>query len=306
MVADDNYMQFVTFRYQPSKAAAIASCAIFSVLFLGLLMMIIGSTKRFEEVSAGEIHNVKRKTVLKYFPFLMGIVMEVVGYGMRYDSSLDIEKITPFVIQSVFLLVAPSLYASTIYTVFGQLTRTLKCTRLSIVPAHRITAIFILGNLAGAAMQGAGVGVMSSAETHSGVNTGSHVIIAGLFIQIAVFGLFMITELRLLLQAKHTNNIVSQLSSQWYVLSFTLLGMSVFIMIRFIVRAVEFIEGGGGYIMGHECFLYVFDTMLMMLATLLWIITFRIGDLLIIICEVVAVAANIDIGVEDVVDNKPK
>ena len=44
----------------------------------------------------------------------------------------------------------------------------------------------------------------------------------------------------------------------------TLYLTSVFIMIRSIVRTVEFLQGYKGYIITHEAFLYVFDALLML------------------------------------------
>lgn len=47
---------------------------------------------------------------------------------------------------------------------------------------------------------------------------------------------------------------------------------SVLILVRSVVRVVEYIQGMDGYILSHEAFLYVFDGLLMFLVLLVFVL----------------------------------
>ena len=286
MATGDASESFQKYRYDPSKAAAAAVCAIFAVLFISMIIMIATSARRFDKMSASNERKVRKFTILRFLPFLVGIAIESVGYGMRYMSANDADKFMPYILESVFVLVAPALYAATIYMVFGQMLQYLRCTKLSIVPARWSTTIFVMGDVFSFCVQGAGAGIMANADRSGESKTGPNIIVFGLFVQIAVFGFFMITELRFLLRVKRTSAIVPYLSLHWRTLNLTLLGISLLILIRSLVRAIEFIQGSKGFIISHEYFLYVFDALLMILATLVWIVTFKFGDVFKIVYEV--------------------
>lgn len=291
MATETTQDNFEKYRYQPSKSGALAVCIIFIFLLGLLILMIVTSAKMLEKKTFGRLSRVKRCTVLRFLPFLVGITAEVVGYGMRYISARDTDEMAPFILQSVLLLVAPAFYAATIYMIFGQLLCYLECTNLSIVPARWSTTIFVTGDVVSFFVQAAGAGIMANADTSSELQTGWNIIVAGLFVQIAIFGFFMMTEIRFLLQVRSESKIVKFLTLHWKRLNLTLLGISLLILIRSVVRAIEFMQGNKGYIISHEYFLYVFDALMMILSTLVWIITFKFGDIFIIIYEAKTVNA---------------
>ncbi len=89
---------------------------------------------------------------------------------------------------------------------------------------------------------------------------GSHIILAGLLVQIVIFGFFIVValvfDLRLsALPTGQSRNPTLPWKKFLYILYIT----SAFIMIRSIVRVAEFIEGFDGVIILHEVYLYVFD-----------------------------------------------
>ncbi|CDO96626.1 unnamed protein product [Kluyveromyces dobzhanskii CBS 2104] len=290
-MATDGADDFVKYRYQPSKAGALAVCIIFVVLLGLFILMIITSAMKFDRKSGRRDRKIKNCTIMRFLPFLVGITAEVVGYALRYISAKDTDKMMPYILQSVLLLVAPAFYAATIYMIFGQLLHYLECPDISIVPARWSTTIFVAGDVVSFFVQAGGAAIMSNADTSSGSKTGSNVIVAGLFVQVAIFGFFMITEIRFLLQVRRKSKIVKLFTLQWRRLNLILLGTSLLILIRSVVRAIEFIQGNSGYIISHEYFLYVFDALMMILATLAWVVTFKYGDIFMIIHEAKTVAA---------------
>ena len=103
--------------------------------------------------------------------------------------------------------------------------------------------------------------------TAGGEKTGQDVVIGGLFVQIAFFGFFTITAIvfQSLLAKKPTLRSI-ELSSIWHRHMQALYITSVLILVRSVVRVIEYIEGFQGYIMTHEAFIYVFDALLMLVA----------------------------------------
>jgi len=105
-------------------------------------------------------------------------------------------------------------------------------------------------------------------------NTGQKIVVGGLFVQIISFGLFiavaLIFHVRML--KVPTTRVLTE-SLPWKKHLTALYVSSTLIMIRSIFRVAEFIQGRDGYLMGHEWFMYVFDTVLMLgvVALFCWI-----------------------------------
>jgi hypothetical protein len=100
-------------------------------------------------------------------------------------------------------------------------------------------------------------------------STGERIIIGGLLVQIIFFGFFMITAL--VFQSRIMSNptgMSNELSSLWHRHLTALYITSVLILVRSIVRVVEYIQGYDGYLMKQEVFIYVFDGLLMLVAML--------------------------------------
>lgn len=94
---------------------------------------------------------------------------------------------------------------------------------------------------------------------------GSHIVLAGLLVQIIIFAFFIFVAFvyhRRLRASLAKSNHEPQLP--WQKFMYLLYITSAGIMIRSIVRVVEFIEGFEGTIILHEVFLYCFDALPML------------------------------------------
>lgn len=96
----------------------------------------------------------------------------------------------PYIIQNFFILVAPALFAASIYMTLGRIIRALKAEKHSLVRVDRLTKTFVLGDVMSFLVQGGSAGLMFQSST---VNIGQGMVVAGLFIQIVMFGLFALT-----------------------------------------------------------------------------------------------------------------
>lgn len=57
----------------------------------------------------------------------------------------DTMKLPPFIIQSILILVAPALFAASIYMVLGHVIRLLHADDISIIKPKWLTKIFVAG-----------------------------------------------------------------------------------------------------------------------------------------------------------------
>ncbi|KKZ63099.1 hypothetical protein EMCG_00309 [[Emmonsia] crescens] len=238
------------YKYTPSKAAAV----VFIVLFLPTT-----SFHTFQLV---------KKRVWFFIPIVIGGIFEVVGYSARAVSSTQAPIFTdiPYIIQSLFLLLAPALFAASIYMELGRIIAILHGEKLSVIRRTWMTKIFVTGDVLSFVIQGAGGGIMASG-TDSNLSLGQKIIIVGLCIQLIFFGLFIIVSVifhRRMAASPTTASLSIRVSWRKYL--YSLYAVSVLIMIRSIFRVAEYVQGADGTLLRNEAYLYIFD------AALMWIL----------------------------------
>ncbi|KAF7554645.1 hypothetical protein G7Z17_g2780 [Cylindrodendrum hubeiense] len=189
--------------------------------------------------------------------FIIGGILELVGYAARAVARDKTERLMPYVIQSTFILVAPALFAASIYMILGRLIRTLGATSLSIIPVKWLTKIFVCGDIAAFVIQASGAGVMVTSDS---MNTGENIILGGLLVQIVIFGLFAVTSAIFHVRARRYR---PQSYLEWEKTMIMLYVVSALIMLRSIFRVIEYIMGSDGYLLKNEWTLYIFDALLM-------------------------------------------
>lgn len=152
--------------------------------------------------------------------------------------------------------------------VLGRIIRLLHADNISIIKPEWLTKIFVAGDVFPFLVQAAGAGLMAQ-RTLSSYNTGSNIVIVGLVIQIVIFGFFIVVALVFNLRLKKRPTATACDSAlQWqkhlHVLYFT----SVIILIRNVVRVIEYAQGNSGFIVSHEYMLYIFDAFFIFLVVL--------------------------------------
>ncbi|KAM5365939.1 hypothetical protein ACJZ2D_010772 [Fusarium nematophilum] len=254
---------FQLYRYTPSLPAAIVSAVVFAILTLL-------HTRRLYRVRA-----------YYFIPFTIGGLcklvpsqrssditcqhqqVQTIGYSGRIWSHYDTLSIGGFVIQAILILVAPALYAASIYMILGRLIRTVSAEHLSLIPVEWVTRVFVTGDVIAFGLQAGGGGVQA-AGTLELYEAGEKIIIAGLFVQIAIFGFFVFTSLlfHYRLQKTPTAEAIAG-RVPWRRYLYVLYASSAIILVRSVFRVVEYLQGNGGYLISREIFLYMFDTVLM-------------------------------------------
>lgn len=173
-----------------------------------------------------------------------------------------------YAIQNVFLLLGPTLFAASVYMTLGRIIRSVHAEEHSLVRINWLTRIFVMGDVASFLVQGSASGLMA---TGNNVELGSHIVVAGLVIQVIMFGLFIITsavfEIRMR-RSPPTEAFDERIN--WIIRVRTLYAVSALILIRSIFRVVEYAAGNDGYPLTHEWMLYVFDSVLMIISMVIW------------------------------------
>ncbi|KAF5561557.1 Rtm1p [Fusarium phyllophilum] len=251
---DTAAFDFKLYRYDPSLPAAVVSTVVFAVLSV--------------------LHTWRLIRVRAYYftPFVVGGFFETVGYAGRIWSHFDKLSVGGFVLQAIPILVAPALFAASIYMILGRLIRTVGAAHLSLVPVKWVTRIFVTGDVIAFSLQAGGGGIQS-AGTLDLYNLGEKIIIAGLFVQIVVFGFFVVTSILF-----HTRLLKSPTPESlrgdvpWARYLYVLYATSFLILVRSIFRVIEYLQGNKGYLISHEIFLYIFDAILMALVMVIFMI----------------------------------
>lgn len=196
--------------------------------------------------------------------------MEVIGFIARIAAAYDTSKLGSYIIQQMFILLPPVLFAASIYMVLARIIRATEGDKFSMIRPSRLTKTFVWGDVFAFYIQGGGGGLtaMGSKQTTSKINfalMGQWIIIGGLALQMLIFGFFCLTAFTF---QKRYQKYLDTASSvpvwpEWKEMMHMLYGVSGLIMIRTIFRVVEFAAGTTNYLISHEWPIYIFDVVLM-------------------------------------------
>ncbi|TEY43682.1 hypothetical protein BOTCAL_0363g00030 [Botryotinia calthae] len=236
------------YRYTPNIAAA--------VIFL----------LAFAATTSYHIYQMIRTRSWYFTPLVIGGIFEVVGYIFRIMAHSNKESIPIYSIITILILLAPALFAASIYMVLGRLIVALDAENLSPIRKRWITKVFVIGDVIAFLSQAAGGGIMASGTTSS-LAIGEHITIAGLAIQLAFFSVFIFTATIFHRRFRRTANTVPMRMSlkymmknkNWEALLYVLYITSILILIRSAFRLIEYAGGNDGYLLSHEAFAYIFD-----------------------------------------------
>ncbi|KAH7045244.1 RTA1 like protein-domain-containing protein, partial [Macrophomina phaseolina] len=250
------------YDYRPTKAGAVIFCLLFVATTGFHLWQMIRRRSWF-------------MTAL-----VVGGAMEFIGYACRAASAsqpFNQYTLMPFAIQNSNMLLAPSLFAASIYMVLGRIIQLTDGESRSPITRRLLTKAFVYGDILCLGVQGGGGG-MSTAAVFSSTKGGDTSVLAapgkaltifGLVAQLIAFAGFIGTAAvfqKRMARSPTPASLEADVSQCWRRYMRVLYAASMLIMVRNIVRVVEFCEGLDGYIITHEAFLYFFDALLMFVA----------------------------------------
>lgn len=152
----------------------------------------------------------------------------------------------------------------------GRIIRCVKGEHLSIVRIDWLTKTFVIGDQLSLSVQGGGSGLTPHENT---AKIGEDIVVGGLFIQIILLGLFFVTAIIFQIRLRKQPTTESHTTdAPWRQTLYMIYTVSALIFARSIFRVVEYVQGQGGYSLGHEWTLYVFDAVPMfVVAVAFWI-----------------------------------
>ncbi|RDW80851.1 hypothetical protein BP5796_05549 [Coleophoma crateriformis] len=251
-MTDSTTGSYQLYKYDPSFAAALIGASAFGITTLLHIFQLV-----------------KNKTWY-FIPFVIGGLFEVIGYIGRIISSKQASgewTLMPYLIQTLFLLLGPSLLSASIYMVLGRMIRVMGAESLSPIRVNWLTKIFVVGDVVSFLMQGSGGGMLAKATTTSATSLGNTIIKLGLLIQIVFFAFFMVVSVIFNIRLQRNPTLVSKSGEvPWTKLLYVLYAASFLILIRCIFRFLEYVQGQNGYLLEHEVYMYIFDAVLMFFA----------------------------------------
>ncbi|KAH6957476.1 RTA1 like protein-domain-containing protein [Fusarium avenaceum] len=250
----DDLEDFKYYHYDPSFIAAIIFLALYAALALCHVFQLI------------------RYGTFYLIPFFIGCLFETIGYIERAISAKQTPDwaLLPYVLQSVLLLLGPTMLAASIYMSLGRLIVFLGADSYCLIPSDMVTKTFIIGDVISFLAQSGGASMLANAKSKDDQKMGQTMIIIGLAVQLYFFAYFM-TILHIFYRRNTTYPTTKSLSStSWKPFVLVLYADSALIMIRSIFRMVEYITGSNGELQSKEVYVYVFDAALMLVTTALF------------------------------------
>lgn len=155
------------YRYTPSLVAAI----LFTVLFMlatcyhlyqvvrtrawYFIVFVIGGACKLAQSHCRGLP-VPSWSLRESTALLTNGTVQIIGYICRALGHNDKENIPLYSISTTMILLAPPLYAASIYMTLGRLIVNLDAEKLSLVPVKWLTIIFVAGDVIAFLMQAAG------------------------------------------------------------------------------------------------------------------------------------------------------
>lgn len=189
------------------------------------------------------------------------------------------------VVSNIGIVLAPVLFAASVYMTLGRIVLLSGQPDLSIVRPRWLTKLFVLGDVISFLIQAYGrtpyqptyttallmtIGVSQlTQDDPETVDTGRTIMVVGLWIQIFFFGFFVVTALLFWFRMSRLSHRPTE-ERPWKKHLVILVVASTLILIRCVFRVIEYMQGPSGELISNEIYTYVFDAALMLTMMLIF------------------------------------
>ncbi|KAF4952738.1 hypothetical protein FGADI_6490 [Fusarium gaditjirri] len=223
-----------SYGYVPSTAAGIVFCVLF-----GLSTIV-------------HLYQLGRSRVWWCSVFVIGGLVEIIGWAGRTWSSQCPYNTSAFVMQISTLIIAPVFVTAGIYIILGRLIGIFghDC---SILRPNLYLWIFCTCDVISLVVQALGGGMASAAVNKNG-NTapGTHIMVAGIVFQLASMSIFVVLAIDFLIRSTKRGMLRSGKQSS--------------------IPILKLLQGWSGYLVTHEQYFIGLDGVMMVIA--IWIFNF--------------------------------
>jgi hypothetical protein len=261
----------VFYHYNPNKHAAYVFMALFALCLIGHLVYLFRLRAwYFTPLLIGGVGKPAHPPAAVFLPTTYWrsalTPAEVAGYYGRAWSSTNPNKLGPWILQNFLLLSAAPLIAATIYMTLSRLVTALGAGEHSLIRPSWISKIYVLADIACLGSQIAGT-VLPASGDETVIQTSRNVVLGGLVAQIIALGffVFMTWHARRRIGREKVRVLLDDPAINWESQFRVLEAATALVMLRSIVRGVEYAQGESGFVVRHEVFIYVFDAAAMVL-----------------------------------------
>ncbi|KAF4252600.1 hypothetical protein KXV70_002690 [Aspergillus fumigatus] len=200
-----------------------------------------------------------------FIPLVLGGICETFGYyGRAWSHKEGRAAIGPWALQEMLILCAPPFVAASIYMVLGRIICAFDAEHHSSIRTKWLTTIFVLNDVVCFLTQLAGAGVQITGDPHV-MAIGKKAVLAGLIFALVVFGVFVwvAAAFHRRLDAEPTAVVRECPRLRWKKYMWVIYVSCGMLMVRNLVRTVQFGSRKGSALNTEEAFIYVFDAALM-------------------------------------------
>lgn len=203
------------------------------------------------------------------------MLAETFGYYGRALASDRPAEVGPFIMQNILLLAGAPFLAASIYMSFGRTVTALEAQRYSFISVRWMTKLYVLIDLGCIVTQFIG-SILPASGDPSAIQEAQKILIAGLVTQLVALSFFILTCGYVHRRIKHDPSGLprDELAETWQRNFFTIEAVTFLILMRSIVRSVEFLQGNDGIVSSHEAFIYVFDATPMFMVMVMFLVVY--------------------------------
>ncbi|KAI6129418.1 RTA1 like protein-domain-containing protein [Pisolithus croceorrhizus] len=188
----------------------------------------------------------------------IGSIAMAIGFFIRIALPKNPNSLIIFILQSLLILLSPAAFLAFNYVLYGRFVSNCVSPSYSWVPPRKVAKWFVSSDLTTFLIQMAGGGIQTS-KSISTDKLGANIMLAGLALQAVSFGLFILLFLHVCWRIRADR--ISPLREPWGPIVPAMLFSSAMFMVRCVYRTVELAQGSGGYLMTHELWFYILDTL---------------------------------------------
>lgn len=209
--------------------------------------------------------------------FFIGFGLETGGYVGRYLSHGDPNNLNYFLDQIICLTLGPAFFMGGVYFLLAKYSMIYKQGVGRLKPMM-YSYIFVSCDLVSIILQAIGGGMAATAlQDDEDTAPGTHVMVAGLAVQVASMSLFMGLCLDFMLRVRKLRKTTGDIynpdyvhipEAKLYTPLFYAIGIcTLLIYVRCIYRLIELAEGWSGYLILHEPYFLVLEALIVWLGT---------------------------------------
>jgi len=207
------------------------------------------------------------------------LTMETIGYAVRIITIKHPGPLWSIIISQTFLVVAPAFFAGQDYMIVGRMMSYIG-GEYSYIKHTRITKIFVGLDVLAILTQASGAALLTDAGgDRSKLQRSKNILLFGLALQVIAFGIFCFVAVSYNLRTRREPALapfheemkhIKKLWIAFYVTGILIAGRSIYRTAEF--AQVSFVPGSdnpGGYAVTHEWPLYTFDSLPILISTLI-------------------------------------